>query len=130
MTTVYLAGGMVTDWQSKVKLKVEARRGKNSNIRFLDPQSHGLKDETAYTAWDLKAVDISDWVFAYMEKTNPTGTGMSLEIGYAVAKGKKVIFVDESANPKAFGMHRAVADIVVKDLESGINALVAMIGLD
>lgn len=75
---------------------------------FLDPRTHGLRDEKEYTRWDLHAVDCCDLVFAYMTDDNPSGYGLNLEIGYAFAKGKPVVFVqdDLESRDKYFGMAR------------------------
>lgn len=77
---VYLAGGMRSNWQDKVK---KAFPG----IMFLDPRDHGAKEEAAYTAWDLTGVELADIVFGYIEKDNPNGAGLALEFGYAAKAG-------------------------------------------
>src|SRR5687767_4074591 len=87
---VYLAGGMRSDWRDQVKAV--------SGHTYIDPTQHKLEDAIGYTFWDLAAVESCDLVFAYMEKDNPSGVGMVLEIGYALGLGKKVIFVDEQNN--------------------------------
>lgn len=87
---VYLAGGFKSGWQDTV---MAACPGPT----YLDPRAHGLADPTEYTEWDLRAVKTSDLVFAYLEATNPAGHNLAFEVGYAVAHGTPVLFVDEKA---------------------------------
>jgi integrase len=83
MIKVYLAGGFKSGWQRNVV----------THHKVIDPS---LKDETGWSmeqigAWDKKAIQESNVVFAYMERTNPSGFGLSCEIGFAHALGKTVI---------------------------------------
>ena len=75
-----------------------------------------------YTEWDLFYIDKSDIVFAYMEKDNPSGFGLCLEIGYARAKGKLVIFVNESDN-RYLSIVGAASNVVFHSLSEGISYL-------
>ena len=84
----YLAGGMRSTWQDKVKNEFP-------EIQWHDPREHGLSEPREYTAWDLDKVRSSAIVFAYFTKDNPSGFGMSAEIGYARALNKLIILVDE-----------------------------------
>ena len=118
---IYLAGGMKSGWQEKVKAI-------GPEARYLDPCTHGLQDEHQYTAWDLHAIRACDVLLAYFEADNPSGYGLSLEAGYAHALGKTVVLVDEksAADPttgRRLGMLRTVADVVFTDLDSGIEFL-------
>ena len=63
---VYLAGGFHSGWQDLVKART-------SNLGFFDPREYKLDTAELYTAWDLNAIRESDWVFAYLEKSNPGG---------------------------------------------------------
>lgn len=85
MITVYLAGGMKTDWRHRLK------GGKN--FMFYDPCD--IKDGANFTIWDLAAIDNSNIVFAYLEMENTQPIGMMLELGYAKAQGKYIILCDE-----------------------------------
>jgi len=119
---VYLAGGMKTDWRSEVVAKGP------SEAHYADPCCHGLPTEREYTAWDLLAIDWSDVVFVYFEASNPSGYGLCLEAGYAHAKGKTVVVVDEksAADPvtgKRLGMLRSIADVVLTNLDDGVEIL-------
>jgi len=119
MLTVYLAGGMHTEWRERVKKQVPF-------AIFLDPTSHGLRDESAYTQWDLAAIEKSEIVFAYLEKENPSGLGMMFELGYAAKAAKTIILVNEwedSAEDTYVGMARATASVYYTSLEAGINFL-------
>jgi hypothetical protein len=85
---VYLAGGMRGNWREKVKNEMP-------QLIYLDPCSHGLSDAVQYSAWDKQAVERCDMVFAYLEKDNPSGIGMCVEIGLCLGLYKPVIFVNE-----------------------------------
>jgi nucleoside 2-deoxyribosyltransferase len=73
---------------------------------------------TAERRW----LDNTDVVFFYFEQTNPSGLGSAFEVGYAVARGIPVIFVDEkqTSHSKWLAVH---CNEVYSDLESGIRAL-------
>lgn len=91
MATVYLAGGMHSDWQERVKQACP-------NHRYIDPCCRNgmrLTEPAEYTAWDLAAVAQADIIFAYMEVDNPSGIGMACEAAYGKALGKLVVFVNE-----------------------------------
>lgn len=115
---VYLAGGMRSGWQDEVKADVP-------ELRYLDPRIHGFTEPKEYTLWDLSAISRSDLLFAYLEKDNPSGVGLALEVGYAKAIGVRVIFVEEPGNPlqRNFGMVRSESDIALDDLKEGIRIL-------
>ncbi len=118
MKVVYLAGGMRSKWQDVVKKA-------HLDAIYLDPRDHGPMPEKAYTDWDVTAIRRADIVFAYLEKDNPGGQGLALEIGVASALGKYVIFVEEPGHPQTryFGMCRQVADVTVETLDLGIKML-------
>lgn len=119
MKKVYLAGGFRSGWQNIVKKNVK-------NAIFLDPSLHDIDDPAKYTAWDLNAVLESDIIFAYMELSNPAGYAMSLEIGYAKALNKTIIFAEETLpqpRRRHFDMVRQVCDFHTTTLEDGINIL-------
>lgn len=123
---VYLAGGMHSNWREIVKEAVP-------QAIYYDPSITGLELPAAYTAWDLKAIEDCDVVFAYMAKDNPSGYGLSLEMGFALGLGsKKIIFVDELQNfvkdqdPRSryFEMHRRIRlHFYTNYLTNGIDAL-------
>ena len=122
--TIYLAGGFHSGWQEQVINAVP-------NACFLDPRQHELSDEQQYTQHDLEEVRRSDWVFAFFEITNPGGYSLALEVGFAKALGKRIIYIDEkSANDpqtgRYLGMVRSCADFVFSSLEEGIVFLQAL----
>ncbi len=107
--SVYLAGGFMSSWQDKV---IELMPG----AIIFDPREHKLDQPAEYTAWDLNAIDNSDLIIAYMEKGNPGGYALSLEIGYAKAQRKKIIIIDEhddTQRRRYFEMVREVSDMCI-----------------
>ena len=123
-TKVYLSGGMnKSNWQKKVIDSVEC-----DGYTFFNPREHNLKDSKHYTFWDLYYVDKCDIVFAYMQEDNPSGYGLTLEIGYAKALNKPIILVDEKSDPQEkfaryFKIVRESSTIVFENLEDGISLL-------
>ena len=95
MNKVYLAGGHTSDWREKVKSIYLGY-----NIEFIDPKLKPDKHWTEYATWDVHYIKQCDILFAYMEKTNPSGYGMSAEMGYAKALNKTVIFIIEPGHEK------------------------------
>lgn len=85
---IFLAGGLYSNWQDEV-MKAYPKH------TYYDPRSHGLVLCEQYTPWNLKHVEMADMVFACFDKENPTGFGMTLEIGVALGLGMNVILVDE-----------------------------------
>ena len=117
---VYLAGGFKSGWQDIVMQKAPC-------AKFLDPRHHGLSAPRDYTSWDLAAVKKSDLVFACLEKNNPGGYALALELGYAKALNKKIIFVDatDRNQPRKQYLHMlySVASINCSTLAGGIRVL-------
>jgi hypothetical protein len=121
LLTVYLAGGFHSGWQQRVAIAVP-------DVHYKDPSKHGLSDPVQYTEWDLQAIRQSDVVFAYLEASNPAGFALSLEVGYAKALGKTVIFVDERSPTDAqvqrqLQMVRTAADAVFDSFAEGVAYL-------
>lgn len=111
VTKVYLAGGMKSGWQDRV---IPLCPG----VTFLDPRSWESPDPLVYTNRDLVAVRDADLVLAQMGGDNPSGFGMSVEVGFAYGLGKHIVFLDETGNDwrrDYFDMHRVMADAVVYD---------------
>ena len=114
---VYLAGGLKGGWQDIVISMLD-------RCEIIDPRSWNPAPAIEYTARDLDGVRRCDIVLAYMEPTNPSGYGMSIEIGYAHALNKKIIFCDQLGTDKRtgyFGMHRVMATVVVGSLEDAVK---------
>lgn len=120
-TKVYLSGGMnESNWQENVISSV----GKEGYVYF-NPNLHNLEHSKEYAIWDLFYVKNADIVFAYMQSNNPSGYGLTLEIGYAAALGKPIILIDEKSKAdelfKAnFAFVRETASIVFEELNDGI----------
>lgn len=117
---VYLAGGFNSDWREKVKMC--------TNIEFKDPKEKEVKKKHEwfeYGCWDLHYIRHTDICFVYMEHNNPSGYGLSVEIGYAKALGKTVILVLEKGHEKDQYLQflKTVADVVYDNLEDGIDFL-------
>lgn len=118
---VYLAGGFLSAWQDAVKTAVP-------EFEYFDPRSHGLKNRAEYTTWDLEAIRQSDYIFAYLEASNPGGYALALEVGFGKALGKCIIVVDEKSTVDAhtsryFEMVTQAADASFLSLPEGINFL-------
>jgi nucleoside 2-deoxyribosyltransferase len=117
---IYLAGGFRSNWQQEVRFVLE------KSYTILDPSLHGLSDPEEYTKWDLEAIRKSNIVLANMEATNSGGYALGLEIGYAKALGKLIIFVDQIKDERVsryFEMVRQCSDFVFHDLKDAINLL-------
>lgn len=120
--SVYLAGGMKSNWQH---ILIERFGDK---FFFFNPQDHLLGNPKEYTIWDLHFVKRADVIFVYVEPDNPSGYGLTLEIGYAKALGKTIILVDERSKydaqfRKYFKIVRESSNVVFDDLESGLSFL-------
>lgn len=125
--TVYLAGGLNSGWQDQVRTSAP-------ECEYLDPRSHGLANASAYTVWDLRAVRASDVVFAFLESTNPSGFGLSVEVGYAKALGKLIILIDEKSPSdevlrRQLRIVQSAADVVFSELAAGIQYLRNLSGI-
>lgn len=121
---VFLSGGMnESNWQQEVIDSV----GKNDYI-FFNPREHFLSNSKEYTMWDLFYVKKCDVVFAYMQKDNPSGFGLTLEIGYAAALGKQIILIDEKSSvdenfAQKFKIVRESSSIIFDSFYDGITFL-------
>ena len=117
---VYLAGGMHNDWRTKVKKYCP-------KLEYLDPTEHQLHNAKEYTVWDLLAIRNSDVIFAHQDSTNPSGYGLNVELGYAFALGKFIIFVNEMDEDDDrhgwFGMAESVSNVVFYEMESALVLL-------
>jgi len=122
MIKIYLAGGFQSGWQDKVKAAFV-------NAEYFDPRLKEPKmnklDEIS--TWDFLRIKQSDIVFAYMERINPSGFGLSVEIGYARGINKTIILVLEKNHEIHKDKHlqflTCVADVVFDDLDSAIEFL-------
>jgi hypothetical protein len=119
--TVFLAGSVGSDWRRRI-------RSVFPDLTFYDPRETELTSPAEYRGWNLFWLSRATIVFAYMERDNPSGYGLALEIGYAKAQGKFVILVDERSSHDGgfsdrFALAHAVADVSFADLQQGIEYL-------
>ena len=118
---VYLAGGFKTNWQEKVK---EIKSLECISPKDKENKAMSLKE---YGTWDLHYIKNCDIVFAYMERTNPSGIGLACEIGYAYGIGKTVITVLEKDNQfhedRYMSFIEKVSHIVFETFEEGLEYL-------
>lgn len=110
---IYLAGGMKSEWQDEVMRLLPGNT-------FFDPRTHGFKKPTNYTIWDLFHIQEADLIFACFETTNPSGFGMTLEIGYAHAMKKPIVLVDEQWL-RSWSMIHEVCNYVDETIENVCN---------
>jgi len=89
---IYLAGGFKGGWHSYVIENL------GTDFTFYNPEAHQLKEVDKYTSWDLYHVEKCDILLGYMSSNNPSGYGLALEIGFAKAKNKLIILVDERSD--------------------------------
>ncbi|MCW2260114.1 MULTISPECIES: nucleoside 2-deoxyribosyltransferase domain-containing protein [Sphingobacterium] len=124
MNKLYLAGGFIGGWQDEVIKQLQ------NNFIIFDPLGHALKESNKYTHWDLFYVDKCDILFGYMSESNPSGYGLALEIGYARAKNKLIILVDERSKKdnlfkKYFAICHESTDVICSSLQEAIEYLKA-----
>jgi len=120
--SIYLAGGFRGGWHDLVIDKLK------NDFSIYNPQTHDLEEPSKYTHWDLFHVDKCDILLGYMTEDNPSGYGLALEIGYAKAKSKLIILVDDrSKSDQSFSRYFAIchqsADVVCDSLEEAIDYL-------
>lgn len=119
---IFLSGGFKSNWQSIVINALE------NKFIFFNPREHGLDHSDLYATWDIHFVKECDILFAYMESTNPSGYGLSFELGIAYALNKTIILIDErSMNDESFAkyfkiMHKP-SGAVLNNLNDGIEYL-------
>jgi nucleoside 2-deoxyribosyltransferase len=116
---VYLSGGMYSGWQEKAKGLLWHR------IKVLNPCESGQTTPAEYTLWDIEAVKNADALLVYFEDDNPSGIGLSLEMGIAVALGIPVILVDDM-NDKRTQILRQSASLICADLDQAAEYIKAM----
>ena len=110
---IYLAGGMKDGWQDEIAPLL-------SDHTLLDPRSWSTPDPVIYTAKDLEAIRECDCILVNMRSSNPSGFGLSIELGYGYAYKKLIIFCDEIKSDWRtgyFNMHRQMATVVCTSLQ-------------
>jgi nucleoside 2-deoxyribosyltransferase len=126
---IYLSGGFRSNWQEKL---IQEFHGQ---CIIFNPRAHFLENHNDYWAWDIHFVNECDILFAYMESENPSGFGLTLEIGLAYGLGKTIILVDEKSKSdekfeKYFRIVKDTADASFENLIDGINFLKKFTSID
>jgi nucleoside 2-deoxyribosyltransferase len=118
---IYLAGGFHSGWQDKVKSSVDANY---YDPRLKEPKTNSLNE---IATWDFYKIKQADIIFANMEKTNPSGFGLAVEIGFAKGLNKTVILVleknHETQKDRYLEFLMKAADITYETLDEAINFL-------
>jgi nucleoside 2-deoxyribosyltransferase len=119
---IFLSGGFKSNWQLKVITELQ------DQFIFFNPREHGLEHSDFYTTWDIHFVKECDILFAYMESTNPSGYGLSFELGIAYALNKTIILIDEKSPldqqfAKYFKILHRPSGVVLSNLDEGIEYL-------
>lgn len=121
---VYLAGDMRSGWQDRITKLLP------KTIKISDPRKKPKEYEKTpalYTQWDLSEIRKADIVLAYMCGSNPSGFGLSLELGYACALGKTIIFLDaikKDFRSGYFGMARSVSTTIVHTFKDAAQEII------
>jgi nucleoside 2-deoxyribosyltransferase len=85
---MYLCGGFTTNWQQSITDKLADK------FDIRNPRTKELKNKMIppeYVAHDLLNIKKSDILLVRIESTNPSGIGLSVEVGYAKALNKTII---------------------------------------
>ena len=126
---IYLAGGFKSGWQDCIMEAFEQPFGEWLDLKFVDPRQHGLKHSDEYTERDLRDIGDCDIFFAVIESDNPAGANLFLEMGYAKALSKQIVFCELGNDYRAryYSMARSVADYTANGLGVAVMGLKAMI---
>lgn len=117
-----MAGGFRSGWQDRIMKRFPEHT-------YLDPRSHGLKEEKDYTEWDLNAIRKSDLIIAYLEDTNPAGHNMMFELGYALALSIPFILISDNEQfDRYIGMPRVSSNTYYTNFEKAIENLHKILG--
>lgn len=111
---------MRSGWQDKVIGRLGAQ------VVIFDPRAHGLTDSRDYVKKDLGYVKKADIVFAYFERTNPSGYGLAVELGFARALGRTIVLVDE-VRSRYTRFFDEVATYNEATLDAGITRLTSLV---
>lgn len=122
---IYLCGGYASNWQQSVSDKLKERfnifnpRQKEQIRDFLTPE---------YVAWDLFHVKNCNILLARLESTNPSGIGLSVEVGYAKALGKTIIGIvdkewQDANRRKYFEFVVCCCDVIFESEEEAVEYL-------
>jgi len=129
---VYLAGGMKTCWQDRVKAdlrKLEER----GLVRWNDPRDNATNNPAEYELLDIMRVQTADIVFGLAEDGNPGLYALCVELAFGHARGARTILVNElkeETDPKRVKYFRfvgAVCDVQTASYHEGIRMLEKMV---
>lgn len=125
--TIYLAGGFKSDWANDIKKCSDKFQWINPKEKEFKNGERIIMDVNEYGRWDLHFIKQCDICFIYIERSNTSCIGLSVEAGFAKGLGKTVILIlepnHETIKDCYLSFITQVADIVFEDLESGINYL-------
>ena len=112
---IYLAGGFHGGWQDKVKWFAPQHE-------YYDPRydTDQLRNFNI-ASQDLAGVDWCDLVFVNYEADNPSGVGLGIETGYGIARGKRIIIVDQ--HDRLHGFLCACGERLYCDIDAAIEYL-------
>jgi len=90
---IFLSGGL-SPWMA------ETERLLAHEHKVFRPDSIESKDSGVFAPRIMSELRSSDLVLALMTHDNPSGCGLSFEVGYATALGIPVFFVDETVDTR------------------------------
>ncbi len=121
---IYVAGDTQSGWQNELPdlLKRQIIHHKlqpapSPQIVYYRCDFHHLKNPFEYTPANLFGVERADILFAYLEESG-SAVELAAEIGYARAKGKVVILVNEQDDPHTVFLEE-IANFVTDSLSGG-----------
>lgn len=116
---IFLSGNIHTSWRDHV---IQQLNDIGGNLKFFNPQTLRGKDMETIARTERSWLDECDCLFFYFDSENPSGIGSAFEVGYCVAKGIPVVFVDEkkTSHSEWLGIH---CDRVLYSLDDGITVL-------
>lgn len=129
---VYLAGGMRSGWQDRVKADLKKLREKNL-VRWNDPRDNQTKVPEEYKLLDIMRVETADIILGLAEDDNPGLYALCVEISIGKTKGARTILINElkeATDPKRsryFDFISIVCDFQTPDYHKGIEMLEKMI---
>lgn len=129
---IYLAGGMKTCWQDRVKAdlrKLEER----GLVRWNDPRDNLTNNPAEYELLDVMRVQTADIVFGFAEDSNPGLYALCVELALGHAHGARTILVNELKEEtdvkrvRYFRFIGVVCDFQTDKYHEGIRMLEKMI---
>src|SRR4030095_9713601 len=75
MSSVFLSGGTHGDWQDKVRAQFD-------HTEFFDPRTLKGQDMRTIAETEMGWLHRTDFLFFYLEASNPSGLGSAFEVGH------------------------------------------------